>query len=71
MQATAVICIKNDHKWQGIEQVTINGLALSLGDVLIILAAGALIGTWLLSSNVATCIGTNLITFEQYKNCNV
>src|SRR5690606_23855609 len=53
---TAVIGLKNGFKWKDIEQAMINGISLSLGAVLILLAVGSLIGTWLLSGTVPTLI---------------
>jgi NhaC family Na+:H+ antiporter len=56
MGIAVVIGIKNGHKWHDIEKAIINGISLSLGAVLILLAVGALIGTWLLSGTVPTMI---------------
>lgn len=56
MGIAAVIGIKNGHNWQDIEKAIVNGISLSLGAVLILLAVGALIGTWLLSGTVPTMI---------------
>lgn len=53
---TAIIGIKNGFKWEDIEQAMINGISLSLGAILILLAVGALIGSWLLSGTVPTLI---------------
>ena len=52
----AVIGIKNGYNWQSIEQGIIKGISMSLGAVLILLAVGSLIGTWLLSGTVPTMI---------------
>ena len=51
-----VIGLKNGHSWQSIEQAMVKGISLSLAAVLILLAVGALIGTWLLSGTVPTLI---------------
>ncbi|WP_438863700.1 Na+/H+ antiporter NhaC [Neptunicella sp.] len=53
---TAIIGLKNGYKWQDIEQAMVNGISLSLGAVLILLAVGSLIGTWLLAGTVPTLI---------------
>ncbi|WP_416304846.1 Na+/H+ antiporter NhaC [Neptunicella sp. SCSIO 80796] len=53
---TAVIGLKNGFKWKDIEKAMIDGISLSLGAVLILLAVGSLIGTWLLSGTVPTLI---------------
>ena len=52
----ALVGIKNGHRWPSIEQGIIKGISMSLGAVLILLAVGSLIGTWLLSGKVPTMI---------------
>ncbi|NRA71042.1 MAG: Na+/H+ antiporter NhaC [Gammaproteobacteria bacterium] len=52
----ALVGIKNGHRWPSIEQGIIKGISMSLGAVLILLAVGSLIGTWLLSGTVPTMI---------------
>ena len=56
MGIAIIIGIKNGYKWEGIEKAIINGISISLGAVLILLAVGSLIGTWLLSGTVPTMI---------------
>ncbi len=56
MGIAIVIGIKNGHQWRDIEKAIVNGISLSLGAVLILLAVGSLIGTWLLSGTVPTMI---------------
>ena len=56
MGIAIIIGIKNGYQWKGIEKAIINGISLSLGAVLILLAVGSLIGTWLLSGTVPTMI---------------
>ena len=56
MGIAVVIGVKNGHQWHSIEKAIINGISLSLGAVLILLAVGSLIGTWLLSGTVPTMI---------------
>lgn len=51
-----VIGLKNGFRWSDIEKAMTKGIALSLGAVLILLAVGALIGTWLLAGTVPTLI---------------
>lgn len=51
-----IIGIKNGYRWGDIEKAMTKGIALSLGAVLILLAVGALIGTWLLAGTVPTLI---------------
>lgn len=56
MAVTAVVGLKNGFTWKEIEQGMINGISISLGAILILLAVGSLIGTWLLSGTVPTLI---------------
>lgn len=56
MGIAIVIGLKNGHQWRDIEKAIVNGISLSLGAVLILLAVGSLIGTWLLSGTVPTMI---------------
>jgi len=56
MGIAVVIGLKNGHRWHDIEKAIINGISISLGAVLILLAVGSLIGTWLLSGTVPTMI---------------
>ncbi len=51
-----IIGLKNGFRWSDIEKAMTKGIALSLGAVLILLAVGALIGTWLLAGTVPTLI---------------
>lgn len=56
MAVSAVIGMKNGYKWKDIEEGIIKGITVSLGAILILLAVGSLIGTWLLSGTVPTLI---------------
>ncbi|MDT0594218.1 Na+/H+ antiporter NhaC [Glaciecola petra] len=52
----AIIGLKNGYKWQAIEEGIVGGIALSLNACLILLAVGALIGTWMLAGTVPTLV---------------
>ena len=52
----AIIGIKNGYTWHSMEKAIIHGISISLGAVLILLAVGSLIGTWLLSGTVPTMV---------------
>ncbi|QHJ10347.1 Malate-2H(+)/Na(+)-lactate antiporter [Paraglaciecola mesophila] len=56
MGVAAVIGLKNGYTWAEIEKGIVKGISLSLGAILILLAVGALIGTWMLSGTVPTLI---------------
>ena len=50
----AGIAAKNGMPWSGIRQATIDGVSTALSSIFILLAVGALIGTWALSGTIAT-----------------
>jgi NhaC family Na+:H+ antiporter len=52
----AIIGVKNGYNWNDIETGIIKGISLSMTAILILLAVGSLIGTWLLSGTVPTMI---------------
>lgn len=56
MFIAVTVGIKNGYSWKEIEQGIIKGISLSLGAILILLAVGALIGSWMLSGTVPTLI---------------
>ncbi|WP_166423051.1 Na+/H+ antiporter NhaC [Paraglaciecola sp. 20A4] len=56
MGVAAVIGLKNGYSWAEIEKGIVKGISLSLGAILILLAVGALIGSWMLSGTVPTLI---------------
>jgi NhaC family Na+:H+ antiporter len=56
MFVAAIIGLKNGHTWAAIEEGIVKGISMSLGACLILLAVGALIGTWMLSGTVPTLI---------------
>lgn len=53
---TAIIGIKNGYSWKEIEEGIYQGISHSIGAILILLAVGSLIGTWILSGIVPTMI---------------
>ena len=52
----AIIALKNGHAWKDILHAVISGIGTAMGAILILLAVGALIGTWLLSGTVPSLI---------------
>ncbi len=52
----ALIARKNGHQREAIEQAIVKGIGLTTGAILILLAVGSLIGTWLLAGTVPTMI---------------
>ncbi|RUO60297.1 Na+/H+ antiporter NhaC [Pseudidiomarina insulisalsae] len=51
-----IIGFINNYRWEDIEEGIKEGISVALGALLIILAVGSLIGTWLLSGTVPTMI---------------
>ena len=52
----AGIAAENGMPWSGIRQATIDGVSTALSSIFILLAVGALIGTWALSGTIATMV---------------
>jgi len=52
----AGVGLKNGQRWATIETALLAGINLAMGAVLILLAVGALIGSWILSGTVPTMI---------------
>ncbi|HEX6928201.1 MAG TPA: Na+/H+ antiporter NhaC family protein, partial [Gammaproteobacteria bacterium] len=51
-----IVALKNGLTWKEIEAGIVHGISISLGAVLILLAVGSLIATWILSGTVPTLI---------------
>ena len=62
--AGAIIGIKNGYTWKEIEKGIVNGVSMGMGAILILLAVGALIGTWIMSGTVPAMIyyGLNILS---------
>ena len=52
----ALVGLRNGMRWKEIEDAMVQGVAHSVGAILILLSVGALIGSWLLSGTVPTLI---------------
>src|SRR4029078_2527760 len=52
----AGIAYKNRRPWNGIRQAVVDGIAIGLPAIMILLAVGALIGTWALSGTIITMV---------------
>ena len=52
----SIIGIKNGYKWKEIESGIIKGISTAMGAILILLAVGAMIGTWIMSGLVPAMI---------------
>lgn len=70
----SIIGLKNGYQRKEIEEGIIKGISLTLGAILILLAVGSLIGTWLLAGTVPTMIyfGLQILTPEYfYVSCSI
>jgi NhaC family Na+:H+ antiporter len=56
MGIAAIVGMKNGYRWKTIEKGIVDGISMSLGACLILLAVGSLIGTWMLAGTVPTLI---------------
>ncbi|HHQ14765.1 MAG TPA: Na+/H+ antiporter NhaC, partial [Chromatiales bacterium] len=54
--AAALVAGKNGYKWQDIERAIVGGIGTAMRAILILLAVGALIGTWMMSGTVPAMI---------------
>lgn len=52
----AIIAVRNGHRWRDVERAMIAGIGTAMGAILILLAVGSLIGTWLLAGTVPAMI---------------
>jgi NhaC family Na+:H+ antiporter len=52
----AGIAFKNGMRWDGIREAVIAGISTGLGAMMILLAVGALIGTWALSGTIVAMV---------------
>ena len=59
----SIIGIKNGYSWKEIESGIVKGISTAMGAILILLAVGAMIGTWIMSGLVPAMIyyGLNII----------
>lgn len=53
---SALIALKNGHRWGEIQQAIVGGISTAMGAILILLAVGALIGTWMMAGTVPAMI---------------
>ena len=53
---TILIGLRNGYTWSEMERGMVGGISLAMGALMILLAVGALIGTWILAGIVPTMI---------------
>ncbi len=56
MLVAGLVGLKNGHRWADMGKAAVEGISLSMGAIFILLAVGALVGTWSMSGTVATIV---------------
>lgn len=51
-----IVAIKNGHRWKDIQKAIVEGIGTAMGAIMILLAVGGLIGTWLMAGTVPSLI---------------
>ena len=63
----AIVGVKNGYNWKEIETGIAHGISISVGALLILMAVGSLIATWILSGTVPTLIYFGLLfSFSEF-----
>ncbi len=68
MLVAGVVGLKNGHRWADMGRAAVEGIATAMGAIFILLAVGALVGTWSMSGTVATIVhvGIQLLSANWY-----
>lgn len=66
--AAMLIGLKNGHRWADMGKAAVEGISTAMGAIFILLAVGALIGTWSMSGTVVTLVyyGVSLLSPTWY-----
>ena len=51
-----LIGLKNGHRWADMGHAAVEGISTAMGAIFILLAVGALVGTWMMSGTIATLV---------------
>jgi len=51
-----LIGLKNGHHWEDMGHAAVEGISTAMGAIFILLAVGALVGTWMMSGTIATIV---------------
>lgn len=51
-----LIGLKNGHRWEDMGHAAVEGISTAMGAIFILLAVGALVGTWMMSGTIATLV---------------
>ena len=68
MMVAALVGLKNGHRWADMGKAAVDGISTAMGAILILLAVGALVGTWSMSGTVITIVhyGVQLLSPNWY-----
>ena len=50
------IAVRNGHRWDDLQTAMVDGISTAMGAIMILLAVGALIGTWMMAGTVPSMI---------------
>ena len=56
MLVAGLVGLKNGHRWADMGKAAVEGISTAMGAIFILLAVGALIGTWSMAGTVATIV---------------
>jgi NhaC family Na+:H+ antiporter len=56
MLVAGLVGLKNGHRWADMGKAAVEGISTAMGAIFILLAVGALVGTWSMSGTVATIV---------------
>ncbi|NJN54700.1 MAG: Na+/H+ antiporter NhaC, partial [Anaerolineae bacterium] len=56
MMIAGLVGLKNGHRWEDMGHAAGEGISTALGAIFILLAVGALVGTWMMSGTIATLV---------------
>jgi hypothetical protein len=51
-----LVGLKNGHRWADMGHAAVEGISTAMGAIFILLAVGALVGTWMMSGTIATLV---------------
>ena len=51
-----LIGLKNGYRWEDMGKAAVDGISTAMGAIFILLAVGALVGTWMMSGTIATLV---------------
>ena len=68
MLVAALVGLKNGHRWADMGKAAVDGISTAKGAIFILLAVGALVGTWSMSGTVITIVhyGVQLLSPTWY-----